>query len=188
MEQLFSDFEKRSPTFTVSEVNRKVAGMIKSDKDFRDCWVIGEVSRVSRPTSGHLYFSLQEGNYVLKAVVWKGSLTPRIRELLTEGSAVEAHGSLTVYEVGGYYQLSIDAVSCIAEATSPVSSLDSTSILTFRLPSAISCADTARRFSGLVILLAISTARSAETTPITIVKITKKRIMVLTSANASSFS
>ena len=110
MEQLFSDFEKRSPTFTVSEVNRKVAGMIKSDKDFRDCWVIGEVSRVSRPTSGHLYFSLQEGNYVLKAVVCKGSLTPRIRELLTEGSAVEAHGSLTVYEVGGYYQLSIDAV------------------------------------------------------------------------------
>ena len=110
MEQQFSLFEKKPPTFTVSEVNRKVSGLIRSDKDFRDCWVVGEVSRISRPTSGHLYFSLQEGNYSLKAVVWKSSLNAKIRELLIEGNAVEAHGSLAVYEIGGYYQLNIDAV------------------------------------------------------------------------------
>ena len=108
--EAFSLFEKQAPTFTVSEVNKRVANLVRSVPEFRECWVIGEVSRVSRPTSGHLYFSLQDGTSSLKAVVWKSNLTPKIRELLTEGSAVEAHGNLTVYEAGGYYQLNIDAV------------------------------------------------------------------------------
>ena len=109
MEQ-FSLFENRAQAFTVSEVNKRVANLVRSVPEFRDCWVIGEVSRVSRPTSGHLYFSLQEGPCSLKAVVWKSNLTPKIRELLAEGNAVEAHGNLAVYEAGGYYQLNIDAV------------------------------------------------------------------------------
>lgn len=108
--ETISLFEKKDPAFTVSEVNKRVAGLVRSVPEFRDCWVIGEVSRVSRPTSGHLYFSLQEGPSSLKAVVWKSNLTPKIRELLAEGNAVEAHGNLSVYEIGGYYQLNIDAV------------------------------------------------------------------------------
>ena len=109
MEQ-FTLFGNKAPAFSVSEVNKFVANLVRSVPEFRDCWVIGEVSRVSRPTSGHLYFSLQEGSYTLKAVVWKSNLTPKIRELLAEGNAVEAHGNLSVYEAGGYYQLNIDAV------------------------------------------------------------------------------
>ncbi len=108
--EAFPLFEKNSPAFTVSEVNKRVANLVRSVSEFRDCWVIGEVSRVSRPTSGHLYFSLQDGTSTLKAVVWKSNLTPKIRELLAEGNAVEAHGNLSVYEAGGYYQLNIDAV------------------------------------------------------------------------------
>lgn len=108
--EAFSLFERKSPAFTVSEVNKRMANLVRSVPEFRDCWVIGEVSRVSRPTSGHLYFSLKDSSGSLKAVVWRSNLTPKIRELLAEGNAVEAHGNLAVYEAGGEYQLNIDAV------------------------------------------------------------------------------
>ena len=103
-------FEDQTPTLTVSDVNKLVAGLLKSAPVFQDCWVVGEVSKVSIPGSGHCYFTLKDANAEMRAVVWKSKLTAGIRRLLTQGNAIEAHGYLDVYEKGGYYQLSIDAV------------------------------------------------------------------------------
>ena len=108
MEQLFN--ENQPAVLTVSEVNKLVAGYIKAMPELRGRWVAGEVSKVSIPTSGHCYFTLKDSNSEMRAVVWRGSLTNEIRELLTQGNAIEAHGSVVVYEKGGYYQLNIDAV------------------------------------------------------------------------------
>lgn len=109
MEQL-PFFENEEKVFTVSDVNRLVAGVIHSMPPLQDCWVAGEVSKVSIPTSGHCYLSLKDNNSEIRAVVWKSNLSAKIRGLLTMGNAVEAHGYVSVYERGGYYQLTIDAV------------------------------------------------------------------------------
>ena len=109
MEQ-FSLFDNQEKIFTVSDINSLVAGMVRSIPDFQDCWVAGEVSKVSVPTSGHCYFTLKDNNSEMKAVVWRSNLNTKIRGLLTQGNAIEAHGYLSVYERGGYYQLTIDAV------------------------------------------------------------------------------
>ena len=103
-------FESEEKIFTVSDINRMAAVMMRSVPDFQDCWVAGEVSKVSIPTSGHCYFSLKDSTSELRAVVWKSNLSAKIRGLLTMGSAVEAHGYVSVYERGGYYQLTIDSV------------------------------------------------------------------------------
>ena len=84
--------------------------MVRSIPDFQDCWVAGEVSKVSVPTSGHCYFTLKDNSSEMKAVVWRSNLNTKIRGLLTQGNAIEAHGYLSVYERGGYYQLTIDTV------------------------------------------------------------------------------
>lgn len=109
MEQ-FSLFETQEQIYTVSDVNKLVAGIIRNIRPLQDCWVAGEVSKVSIPVSGHCYFTLKDNTSEMRAVVWKGSLTAKIRGLLTQGNAIEAHGYVSVYERGGYYQLTIDDV------------------------------------------------------------------------------
>ena len=103
-------FDAQDQIYTVSDVNKLVAGIIRNIPPLQDCWVAGEVSKVSIPTSGHCYFTLKDSSSEMRAVVWKGSLTAKIRGLLTQGNAIEAHGYVSVYERGGYYQLTIDAV------------------------------------------------------------------------------
>ncbi|MBQ6520781.1 MAG: exodeoxyribonuclease VII large subunit [Anaerolineaceae bacterium] len=103
-------FETQEQIYTVSDVNKLVAGIIRNIPPLQDCWVAGEVSKVSIPVSGHCYFTLKDNTSEMRAVVWKGSLTAKIRGLLTQGNAIEAHGYVSVYERGGYYQLTIDDV------------------------------------------------------------------------------
>ena len=58
--------------FTVSEIS----GAIKQalENGFGHVRVRGEVSKVSRPGSGHLYFDLKDDRSVLSAVAWKGTV------------------------------------------------------------------------------------------------------------------
>jgi exodeoxyribonuclease VII large subunit len=58
------------PTYTVSELSGEVKRMVEGQ--FAFVRVRGEIGRVSRPSSGHLYFDLKDGNSVLAAIAWKG--------------------------------------------------------------------------------------------------------------------
>lgn len=109
MEQL-PFFNDQPRIFTVLDINRIVSGLVKASPLLQDCWVAGEVSKVSIPVSGHCYFTLKDANAEMKAVVWKSRLNQKIRALLTQGNAIEAHGTIDVYDKGGTYQLNIDAV------------------------------------------------------------------------------
>ena len=46
------------PTYTVSQLNAHVRAQLESD--YRDLWVEGEISNLSRPASGHHYFTLKD--------------------------------------------------------------------------------------------------------------------------------
>jgi exodeoxyribonuclease VII large subunit len=97
------------PTWSVSEINRYLKELIEEDENLQDIWVQGEVSNLSRPPSGHIYFTLKDGGGTLACVMWKNSAM-RLAKMMREGEAVEAHGSLGVYEAGGKYQLYADTV------------------------------------------------------------------------------
>jgi len=77
-------------------------------------WVRGEISNVSRPASGHLYFTLKDAGASLRAVMWKVNAS-RLKLPLRDGMEVEAHGSIGVYEVGGQYQLYADLLRPVGE-------------------------------------------------------------------------
>ncbi|MFR5647394.1 MAG: exodeoxyribonuclease VII large subunit [Bilophila wadsworthia] len=47
------------------------------ESGFPYVWVRGEVTNVSRPSSGHIYFSLKDENALLQAVWFKGSQKER---------------------------------------------------------------------------------------------------------------
>jgi exodeoxyribonuclease VII large subunit len=93
--------------WTVSEVNTYLKTLLEADPSLQDLWVEGEISNLSRPASGHLYFTLKDQNSSLRCVMWKNRAVA-LGALLQEGAAVEAHGNLNVYEQRGQYQLYID--------------------------------------------------------------------------------
>ena len=75
----------------------------------QDVWVEGEISNLSRPNSGHIYFTLKDKNASVRCMVWKPDAV-RLRIQLQDGMAVEAHGRITVYEPQGQYQLAVNLI------------------------------------------------------------------------------
>jgi len=96
-------------SLSVSDLTRYLRQLIESDEILFDVWVQGEISNVSTPASGHIYFTLKDSNSSLKCVVWR-SKVHRINIAIKNGMAVEVHGSITVYEAGGQYQLNTDII------------------------------------------------------------------------------
>ena len=93
--------------WTVGELSAYVRQMFDLDYRLRDMDVSGEISNFTRAASGHLYFTLKDSTAQLKCVMWR-SQAERLRFRPTEGDAVIAHGRVSVYEVGGIYQLYVD--------------------------------------------------------------------------------
>ena len=101
-------------TLSVSEINRYLKELMESDEILRDIWISGEISTLSRPGSGHIYFTLKDENSSLRCVIWKMNAL-RLQIQLQAGMAVEAHGAISVYERDGQTQLYIDAIQLAGE-------------------------------------------------------------------------
>lgn len=82
---------------------------MEADANLQDLWVEGEISNLSRPGSGHLYFTLKDPSSSIRCVMWKNRVQTVDFEL-QDGVAVTAHGGLSVYEQRGQYQLYVDAL------------------------------------------------------------------------------
>jgi exodeoxyribonuclease VII large subunit len=104
----------QSAHWSVSDLTRYLRRLLEGDEILQDVWVQGEISNLSRPSSGHMYFTLKDANASLRAVMWRGEAA-RLRLTLQDGMAVEAHGKIGVYEVGGQYQLYADLIQPVGE-------------------------------------------------------------------------
>lgn len=102
------------PSLSVSQINRYLRELFESDEILQDVWVQGEISNLSRPASGHVYFTLKDSNSALKCVIWKMTAV-RIPLTVQSGMAIEAHGAIGIYERDGQYQLYVDAVRLTGE-------------------------------------------------------------------------
>ena len=65
---LFSDTQ-----WTVTSLTRHIRDALELDVVLQDVWVQGEISNVSRPASGHVYFTLKDAGAALRCVMWKSS-------------------------------------------------------------------------------------------------------------------
>ena len=92
---------------SVSQVTRLVKGLIDREPELQDIWVNGEISNYKRAASGHCYFTLKDQSAELRCVMWRNAAS-RLRFGPQQGDLVDAHGSVSVYERGGSYQLYVD--------------------------------------------------------------------------------
>lgn len=102
-------FHKRNTEtfFTVSEITRQIRTSL--EYNFSNISILGEISNVRRPSSGHIYLTLKDKNSQLQAVVFR-NVANKIKFELKDGMEVITFGSVTVYEPRGQYQLIINKV------------------------------------------------------------------------------
>ncbi|MGB5556856.1 MAG: exodeoxyribonuclease VII large subunit, partial [Paracoccaceae bacterium] len=93
--------------YTVSEISGAVKRVIEGE--FGQVRVRGEIGRVSRPASGHLYFDLKDDRAVIAAISWKGQAA-KLAVRPEEGMEVIATGRMTTFPGQSKYQLIVDTI------------------------------------------------------------------------------
>ena len=96
-----------APEFSVSEISGAVKKTVEGA--FSRVRVRGEVGRLSRPRSGHIYLDLKDDRAVLAGVIWKG-VAGRMATQPEEGMEVVATGRLTTFPGQSKYQMVIEEI------------------------------------------------------------------------------
>src|SRR5919106_1076433 len=99
------DLEETRDIYTPSRLNREARVLL--ERGLPALWLEGEISNLSRPSSGHWYFSLKDEAAQLRCAMF------RQRNMLTrfsprDGSRVLVRGRVSLYEQRGDYQFIAD--------------------------------------------------------------------------------
>jgi exodeoxyribonuclease VII large subunit len=102
-----SETPSNTPEYSVSEISSAVKRTVEDA--FGYVRVRGELGRVSRPASGHIYTDLKDDRAVLSSVMWKGTAS-KLTFKPEEGLEVIATGRMTTFPGQSRYQLVIDRI------------------------------------------------------------------------------
>ena len=95
-------------TWSVSDLNRYARQLLEADDHLQNVRVAGEISEFKAYPSGHWYFALKDASAIVRCVMWRNRAEKqRISYQPRDGDAVEALGSVTLYEVRGQFQLDV---------------------------------------------------------------------------------
>jgi exodeoxyribonuclease VII large subunit len=101
--------KERDNTLTVGELNRYVKMLMDNDALLSAVSVRGEISNLKYHSSGHLYFTLKDGEAEISAVMFR-SAAMNLKMVARDGMQVIAFGRVSVYEKGGKCQLYVSAM------------------------------------------------------------------------------
>lgn len=93
--------------YSVSELSSSVKNIIEDN--FSRVRVRGELGRVVRAGSGHMYMDLKDDRAVINGVIWKGNAS-RLKIDPEQGMEVVATGRMTTYPGQSRYQIIIDSL------------------------------------------------------------------------------
>ncbi len=103
-------FNFRSPERRVWKVRDLVAAVrTHIEREYSDAWVEGEISNFRSPESGHLYFTLKDGNAQIRVVMFRSSAR-LLRFRPADGLQVVVRGRVTIYEDRGELQISAEYI------------------------------------------------------------------------------
>jgi exodeoxyribonuclease VII large subunit len=97
--------ETRREILTPSSLNRLARDLIEDALPL--VWIEGELSNVSRPASGHLYFTLKDSAAQVRCAMFKPRST-WLRFKPADGAHVLARARVSLYEARGEFQLIVE--------------------------------------------------------------------------------
>jgi exodeoxyribonuclease VII large subunit len=98
--------------FTPTELNQEVK--LHLEAGFSRIWLEAEISNLSRPASGHLYFSLKDERAQVRCALFRSSAA-RLSITPENGMKVLAGGRVSLYEPRGDYQMILDTLQHAGE-------------------------------------------------------------------------
>ena len=93
---------KKRIIYTVSEFSNKLKKLVEENFNFVS--IKGEISNLSKPSSGHIYFTLKDQDAEMKAVIFKG-YNKNLSFNIENGMNVITSGNISIYNLRGYHQL-----------------------------------------------------------------------------------
>ena len=111
MTQPLSSIKDRN-VYSVSRLNREAKALLEGA--FPLLWVEGELSNLSRPASGHLYFSLKDAQAQVRCALFRGHQRPS-NAPLKDGMQVLVRARVSLYEGRGDYQLIVESIEAAGE-------------------------------------------------------------------------
>lgn len=97
---------------TVSQLNRQVKQLLETQ--YPAIPVQGEISTLSKPASGHIYFTLKDAQAQIRCAMFKGQLVKN-RYIPKQGDEVLVYGRVSLYEGRGDYQLIASTMQPVGE-------------------------------------------------------------------------
>lgn len=98
--------------YTVSRLNRTVRELVELTLGM--VWVEGEISNLSKPASGHVYFSLKDARAQVRCAFFKQRVRMS-RVQLDVGKQVRVRARASLYEPRGDYQLIVESVEAAGD-------------------------------------------------------------------------
>ncbi|OQY33240.1 MAG: exodeoxyribonuclease VII large subunit [Anaerolineaceae bacterium 4572_5.2] len=108
-------FDFKPPALSVSVLTSHIRNLFDLDTTLQDVWVEGEISNWSPAHSGHIYFTLKDAGASIRCVIWRSTARRLSYRPVGNGEAVLAHGRVSVYEVGGTYQLYVNDLEPVGQ-------------------------------------------------------------------------
>lgn len=96
--------------YTVSNVNKYIKMMFDDNTFLKNIALRGEITNFKAHQSGHLYFTLKDESSTIKCVMFKNAVD-KIKLTLKDGDKVIIVGTISVYEVGGAYQVYVKQIT-----------------------------------------------------------------------------
>lgn len=110
-----TDLFSQAPTIraiSVAELNRRAKSLL--EEGIARVWVEGEISNLSRPASGHVYFSLKDSSAQVSAA-WFRQRQRGPSHNLHNGEQVLVFGKVSIYEARGNYQMIVEQLEAVGE-------------------------------------------------------------------------
>lgn len=105
MEQLSPSIVPWRDIYTVSRLNREAKTVLEGK--FPPIWIEGEISNLSRPASGHVYFSLKDAQAQVRCAFFRQQ--QRLLGItLKDGLHILARARVSLYEGRGDYQIIVE--------------------------------------------------------------------------------
>ncbi|OGT44572.1 MAG: exodeoxyribonuclease VII large subunit [Gammaproteobacteria bacterium RIFCSPHIGHO2_12_FULL_38_11] len=95
------------PIYTVSTLNAESAALLAAHFGF--IYVTGEISNLSKPSSGHLYFSLKDPSAQVRCALFRFQ-HQQVNFTLENGQEVIVQAKVSLYEPRGDFQLIVTSV------------------------------------------------------------------------------
>ncbi len=93
--------------FTVAELTRKIKQCL--EREIGSVWLVGEISNLRTPSSGHVYMTLKDDQSQISAVAFR-RVAQYLKFRLVDGLEVVVFGRVSVYEPRGDYQIIVEKI------------------------------------------------------------------------------